>query len=149
MRRFPKRAQGYTLVEIVLVVALFVVVGSMFVVLDQNFISRNDLDVATETVTESLRRARILSTASSGDEVWGVRIIEGEILIFRGESYSTRDAVHDEISHLPASVSISGVSEIVFDKLYGEPSVVGDVVLTSEVNSSNVVTINEVGIVHH
>lgn len=149
MYRSCRKVRGYTLVEIVLVVALFTIVAGMLVVLDNNFIAKNDLDVASETVTESLRRARILSTASSGDEVWGVHVANGSVTIFRGDSYSARDAEYDEVSYISSSVAVSGVREVVFGKVYGIPSVVGEIVLSSDINSSRVVAINEAGIVLH
>ena len=63
---------GFTLLEVLLSVAIIALIAGIGTPVYQSFQTRNDLDVVTNTVAQSLRRAQVLARASDGDTTWGV-----------------------------------------------------------------------------
>ena len=143
-----KVIKGFTLVEMALSLALLGIIFGIAAPYYQSFQVRNDLDIATNTIVQSLRRAQTLSQAGDGDMNWGVYVQVGSIIIFKGASYILRDVSYDEISNLPPSIESSGIAEVVFSKLYGIPQSTGTFTLTSTANETRNIIINEKGMVN-
>ena len=143
MRR--SSADGFTLIEVLLSVALLSLIIGIGAPVYQALQVRNDLDIATNTVTQLLRRAQVLSQAAEGDISWGVSIQSGAITLFRGTSFAARDASFDETFDLPGSIVPSGLGEVVFAKFLGVPQTTGTVTLTASINEVRTITINEKG----
>ena len=143
------RMKGFTLLEILLFIAIIsVVVGVAFPV-SRAFQARNDLDIAATTAAQTLRRAQVLSQGMDGDISWGVRAQSGSITLFRGASYATRDASLDEVFDVPSTITPSGITEIVFAKFTGDPTTTGMLALTSSDNEVINITINAKGTVSY
>lgn len=129
VKRTDKERRGFTLLELVLSVALFaVLVGAGYPVY-QSFASRADLNQATETVVHALRRTQLLARSGAGDSAWGLDIAPSRLVIFRGENYGIRDQAFDERFELSDNVMASGVLDVVFTRFSGEPIGVGAVTL--------------------
>jgi prepilin-type N-terminal cleavage/methylation domain-containing protein len=143
-RRYKK---GFTLVEVLLSIAVIAVIAVFSVPVFQRFQVKNDLDIAASTTAQSLRRSQVLAQAVDGDTTWGVKILSGSIVIFKGASYAARDTSFDETTTFPSSITPSGLDEVVFSKLFGEPSSTGSVTLTSSNADVRTVTINAKGTV--
>ncbi len=139
------RNRGFTLLEMLLSVAILALLAGLGAPIYQSFQVRDDLDIAANTIAGSLRRAQVLSQAVAGDTSWGLSVQSGAITLFRGASYASRSANFDEVFDLPGSIVPSGISEIVYDKFTGEPQVTGTVTLTSNANEIRNITINEKG----
>ena len=144
VRIFQKNG-GFTFIEILLVVALIGVTASVSIPVYQSFKTRNDLDVSSVTIAQSLRRAQLLSQASDGDTSWGVNIAVGSITLFKGISFSARDTDFDEVFSMQTSISVSGLQEIVFEKFTGEPVSTGTITLTSINNEERSINTNSKG----
>lgn len=140
---------GFTLVEMLLVIALLAVVGGISVPLYYTFQVRNDLDIVATSYAHALRRASTLARAVDGDVPWGVHLSSTAITLFKGASFSVRDSSFDEISDIPASISPTGVQEIVFARFTGLPQVTGLTTFTSTSLESRNVVINEKGMVSY
>jgi prepilin-type N-terminal cleavage/methylation domain-containing protein len=140
---------GFTLIELLLSVSVITIIAGTSVPIYQSFQVRNDLDIATVSTAQSLRRAEILATAVDGEISWGVKIQSGNIAVFKGVSYAARDAAFDEIFDMPTSIIPSGVSEIVFAKFTGVPQTAGTITLTSNANETRTITINAKGMVSY
>ncbi len=100
-------------------------------------------------VAFSLRRAQVHSVASDGDTVWGVHVGVGGILLFKGISYVGRDQAFDENTSIPTSITIGGINDITFSKVFGLPNATGTITLTSQSNETRTITINEKGMVDY
>jgi prepilin-type N-terminal cleavage/methylation domain-containing protein len=140
-----KSQKGFTLLEVLLSVSLISVIAGVSIPIYQSFQVRNDLDIATTSTVQILRRAQVLSQASDGDISWGWQIQSGSMTLFKGVSYVARDVAYDEVFDVPTSITPSGVSEIVYTKFTGLPSVTGTVTLTSNTNETRSITINAKG----
>lgn len=139
------KTAGFTLLEVLLSVAIIALIAGIGTPIYQAFQVRNDLDVATNTISQSFRRAQVLSQAVDGDTTWGLSVQSGAIILFQGASYASRNTNFDEVFDLPGSITTSGVSEIVYNKFTGEPQNTGTVTLTSNANETRNITINGKG----
>ncbi len=146
------KRNGFTLIDVLLAIALFVVIiGIVGPPVFRGFQNRNDLDSAALTVVQAIRRAEQLSRANFGDagqsKNWGIRLSGHELTIFQGDSFAARNASFDEVFMLPETLTLSGLSEIVFSKFSGEPNSTGTITLTSETSETINLTVNEKGII--
>lgn len=139
-------ASGFTLLEILLVVAVLALIAGIGAPLYQSSQVRNDVEVASYVIVQSLQRAQILSQAVDGDTTWGVRIESGVVTLFRGSNFASRDPDFDEVFDIAPSITPSGIEEIVFSKFSGEPQSIGTITLSTSINATKTITINEKGL---
>lgn len=137
---------GFTLIEVLLSVALIGLIAGIGAVVYQQLQTRNDLDIATTTVATAYRRAQTLSRAADGDTSWGVRVDAGVITLFQGVSFATRVVTFDEVTTTSPSISPSGFVEVVFAKFTGLPQTTGTLTLTGP-NDTRTLTLNAQGTV--
>ena len=139
--------RGFTIIEVMLSLAIIAVLAGISTPIYQSFQVRNDLDIATVTIAQSMRRAQVLSEAVDGDTTWGVDIRSGSITLYKGVSYAGRDTTFDELFDMPTSITPSGLGGIVFAKFTGLPQTTGTITLTSNANETRTITINSKGTV--
>lgn len=108
--------------EMTLSLAVVGIIAGLSLPLFMGMQLKNDLDIAANAVVSSLRRAQTLSVSMDGDSTWGVEISSGTVTIFRGATYASRVTAYDETFAINPNVVITGTNEIVFSKLFGEPS---------------------------
>jgi len=145
----PNVKRGFTLIEVLLSMALIAILTGVALPAYFTLFSKNDLDVAKNQAAQSLGRAAFLSLASEGDTTWGVEISAENIVIFKGASYASRDEDYDETYPIASSITPSGLTEIVFDKMTGLPQSAGDIILTSTNGDIKTITINSKGAVSY
>lgn len=143
------KKRGFALIELILVIALIAALAGLSIPVYQSFQVKNDIDIAANTLTQELKRAQILSQASDGDTSWGVKSQSGSIVLFKGASYSGRDAAYDETFSLPSTITPSGATEIVYAKFTGLPQATGTITLTASTNETRTITINSKGAVSY
>lgn len=143
---WKKLNKGFTLLELLLSIALISVLAGFSLPIYRTLIKKNDLDIAVNSIAASMRRAQILSQAVDGDISWGVKVQSGSIVVFKGASYTTRDTAYDESFDLQSGTNPSGTTEVVFAKLTGLPQSTGTTTLTSE-SDTRTVSINAKGMV--
>jgi len=139
--------KGFTLIEVLLSIAAITIIAGISVPIYRSFQIRNGLDIAAATIAQGARRAQLLAEASDGDSQWGVHVGTSTIAVFRGASYAARNAAYDETFEVPASVTPSGLEEIVFERFTGAPLIPGTVTLTTNTNETRTITINAKGMV--
>lgn len=125
--------------EVILVVGVIGVVTGMAVPLYRDYQIRNDLNLATEQVTQGLARARLLSQSAQDDDGWGFYVPAG--ILFKGDSYEARDTGFDETYPMPSTITPSGLFEVSYTRLEGEPSATGAITLTALNNEQRTVYI--------
>lgn len=139
--------RGFTLIEMLLSVAVIALLTGLSVPVYATFNARNDLDISEQSTVEALRRAQTYARSVEGDSQWGVSIQTDKAVLFKGASYATRNAAFDETTTYGAGVN-STASEVVFAKLSGAPSTTGSVTLTqTSTNDTRAVSINAKGMV--
>lgn len=141
--------QGFTLVELLLSVAIITTLTGLSLPVLESFVRRNDLDLTAQSFVSGIRRASMYARGSQGDSTWGVKFASTGMTIFRGTSYATRSTTYDETIPLPGSVSTSSTSEIVFSKLTATPSAGATILLTGTTNDTRTITVNAEGMVDY
>lgn len=139
--------KGFTILEMLLVLTIVAFLAGVSAPIYMSFQARNELNVATTILVQSLRRAQTLSRAMENDETWGVYLDGSDLTIFNGASYSARNTEYDEIFSVGPLIYFSGNSEIVFDLSTGETSDTGDIIINSNNNETRTITINAKGMV--
>lgn len=146
---------GFTLIELILVVGIFMVVFSSGALVYGNLIQKNSLTYHGSQLVQMLREARTNAVSQKRDSAWGVYFDHLSspygYTLFKGDSYAGRDPLYDLIIQLPSVIGVSGFDlggsdEIVFNKSDGVPSASGTVTLTAE-NNAYSITVNGLGLV--
>lgn len=140
---------GFSLLEAVMVIAIIGIISLAAVPVYDDFQLRNDLDVAANTVAQSLRRAQVLSQAVDGDSSWGLNVATGSITLFRGSIFAGHNTSFDESFTMASKITVSGASEITFSKVFGLPSASTSVVLTIPTGESRTIGVNAKGKVNY
>ncbi len=123
---------GFSLIEMLLSVALIGALTVFSAPIYRSLQVKNDLDISSTTVVETLRRAQSLSQAADGDTKWGVKIQSGSIVLFKGTSYAARDSGYDEIFDMSPLITPTGALEITYSEPLGTPQT-GGVDITSSI----------------
>ena len=117
----PKYKQkGFTMLELVLVVAMIGLLASFSINVSSGVIWRTDLHQAQSTTVSSLRQAQILAQSGVENVDWGVHIEESTVTIFQGNDFENRDETKDERYDLGSSLSEETI-DVVFHRLSGIP----------------------------
>jgi len=143
---FSSRNQGFTLLELVLVMALFFIVLGIAVPYGFRFFNVERLDGASRDILENLRLAQAQAASQNLDSDFGVYIGATTFTLFKGASYASRDQSYDQVSYLSSNIGLEGIQEIVFQKLSGLPKAIGEIIFTSG-DRANVIRINAQGLI--
>lgn len=122
MRLSKPLALGFTLTEMLLVVAMITIISGVSMPLYLRFNNTNQLDAAESILVQDLYQAQSFSRNQSRDSGWGVAINGQVITLFAGSSYAARNTAFDVTYTVPSNVSLTGSSSIVYTKLYGLPT---------------------------
>ncbi len=139
--------KGFTLIEIMLSITIIVFLTVLILPTGIQFYQTQQLDTATDGVIQALRKSQ-LKALSQGDNNFGVYVGSGQTgqySLFKGDSYP--DRTDEEIFEISNSISFSGVSEVLFSKTQGRPTITGtgdNIVLTQDIETKTI-NINEVG----
>lgn len=143
-----KVQQGFSLLEVVLVLTFLVIILGTGFMITSSPLNRANLDAAATGIVSSARRAQNLARGSNGDSDWGISAQPGSIVLFRGTSYAARDAAYDEIIDIASSLTLSGTTEFRFLTFSGLPSASGTITYSApQGGASRNITINEKGTV--
>jgi len=139
--------KAYSLIEILLVIALFSAVVVIGIPLSQTALTGSEIDTAYEVGLKSMRSAQALAQGGFEDSTWGVRFQSPNIIMFKGSDYAIRDTSYDVKTVIGSKVSFSGVGEIYFSKIEGAPSTTGTINIYS-LEKSRVIQINSNGLMY-
>lgn len=139
--------KGFTLIELLLVMAIMMIVGSFSTPLYSRFLVQNSVDNHVNQLASQFRKAQLYSMIGRQNGNWGVTISEGNIILFQGDSFATRNTALDERFALNSSISISGFTEVVYTRVTGLPSATPTITLRGN-NSVKTITVNSMGVVN-
>ena len=139
----PSNKAGFTLVEVLITLAIVVFIGVMGVVIGldsyQKYLFRSDLDTAAAL----LSKARSSAVHSIGETSHGVYFGDNDyFVLFRGASYGD-DPSFDLLVEKSKVTTITGSDEVVFSPLSGD-STNESLTLSNGIQDFNI-TINEEG----
>lgn len=133
--------RGFTLVEILIVMAIFAALATMSSFLDLTFYRGNSFSADYDMFVAVTQRVRARAINNINESKHGVYIDADKYILFEGASYATA-TVTEEITR-NSNVSLSGVSEVVFSQLSGDSNFNGDIVLSDGFRTSTISINNE------
>ncbi|OGZ18545.1 MAG: hypothetical protein A2Z68_00880 [Candidatus Nealsonbacteria bacterium RBG_13_38_11] len=113
--------QGFTLIELIIVVALIFIFSSTTFPVSYSFFHKTAIKDEARNIESSLRKAQALAITSRNDSSAGVKFSQDGYTVFEGESYEDRRESKDLVIAFPIVMSVDGVQEVVFEKTTGLP----------------------------
>jgi len=148
-RRPFSQKNGFTLLELLLVLALMSVLAVIAAPMYLSLQAENEINITSTTIADVLRRAQLKAQAVDGDSAWGVEIKNESLTIFKGSNFNNRNQTFDEIFSLASTINLTGLSEIIFSPLSGLPNTSGQINLTHLDGRQSQLTINSLGIIEN
>jgi prepilin-type N-terminal cleavage/methylation domain-containing protein len=111
--------KGFTLIEIVFVIALAALVFTFSASLGFDAFSRNYLRTEQDTLLSVLQKARNEAVSNLNDKRHGFRFDGVNYVIFEGDTYLPADPMNLIVEKNPA-VNLSGSTEVIFERLTGD-----------------------------
>ena len=144
-KRISERtSRGFSLIEIIVVAAVIVFIGSLGVIVGVDSYQRSLLRSDLDTGVSLLLKARSSAVNSIGGASHGVYLGgEESYILFRGGSYADRDIAYDFPVEKSKRTVVLGASEIIFSPPSGE-SASASLTLSNGIQSFTF-TVNEEG----
>ncbi len=137
--------KGFTLIEVLLVVGVLAILLTLAIPVTIDFYKSQQLDTHTQGIIQTLRRAQLKAMSIEEDSSFGVFLTNDNYILFRGNSFATRDAAFDEIFDLPVVITVQdSPKDVVFSKFEGKPNAIGSIILSND-GLIQVININEIG----
>lgn len=150
--------QGFTLIEVILVIGMLAVVASMSTAVYFGFYQGVKLDEARRDISNNLVLAR--SRAAQGEESlkWGIRF--NNVLNDANDKYEIFATVSDysagtvkETFYLPAAVEFSdpsngNVKDIIFNKISGAATAASSVTILDSGGETRTINVNSQGLIY-
>lgn len=155
MRISKKNNKGFTLIEIVLVIAIFGILLGLSAMYYQSTQVRTDIHTQATNIVHYLRLAQSNAASGLNNQDHGVHFESGYYTTFRGSSYVQNDPNNFRMD-LPSTMTVSNISlngggsSVIFTKSTGETTNYGTISLTSaQINKTIPITITEVGTINY
>lgn len=130
--------KGFSLIEMIIVLAIISIVGSVSVVSFNTMLRLGAIKQAASLYVDSLKEAQNKSKLMEDDTDWGVKIINSNIVVFSGSSYTARNSIRDITYNISNNLNISGPTEILFTKFTGLPTSYGMTTFSNDFGTSSV-----------
>ncbi len=139
-----RQRNGFTIIETVVATCVGLIVLGFAVYTTVNFMKNRELEAVSGALMTYLRAAETRSLQSERNISHGVSTVDGKITLFSGNSYALKQTVYDLTRPYGNYFQFSGISEVVFAKQTGTPSVTGTITVTNGIKTVTIV-INSVG----
>ena len=139
------KKNGFTLIEVMLTLALVSILASLSFPLSGYFLSPQEVAVVRDELQGSLSKAQLYSMTGKNGALFGVAVHDQAIVLFQGNSFATRDQAFDEVFPLHPRVTVSGLTEVVFARVTGEPDTEPTMTIAGN-DTTETVTMNAEGI---
>ena len=138
--------RGFTLIEMMIVVAILAIIGFVAVGFVSDSVPRNQLQAETDALVGMARRAQSRTIAGQEGDVWGVRVETTRAILFLGDDFAARDAAFDEVRLFPNGVRATGTGEVAFRIRTGTPLASATFILANvDASRSRTVAVNVQG----
>jgi prepilin-type N-terminal cleavage/methylation domain-containing protein len=145
--------KGFTLVEILVVVAIMTILAAIVLGSFRAFRSAQGLEKDTELIVEVLRQARSQTLTSQNGSSYGVYFASSTIALFAGTTYNASDTSNQNFFLINKDVvldlNLTGESRsIVFNRLTGETVHNGTIIISSPSSSkTKTITVYKTGLI--
>jgi prepilin-type N-terminal cleavage/methylation domain-containing protein len=137
--------RGFTLIEIILVIAIITILGSFGLVVGMDAYRGYSYRSERNVFVSALQKARIAAMTNINEAKHGVHVDAAAktYTIFQGNDYGTRTQALDQVITASGAVTFSGVTDVVFDQLSGMTTA-GTVTIADGVRTT-VISLNNEG----
>lgn len=135
---------GFTLIEVLLVLALLIALSGVGLFYSVDSFRRTQFRAERDMVVSVLGQARAQSMANVDERPHGVHIDTSAYVLFSGSTYNAADP-NNRSYPANATVSHSGMTDVVFEQVSGHATVTGGSLTFSHGASQSVITISNVG----
>ena len=139
--------KGFTIIELLLVVAIIFIVTSFSAVFYSRFLTQNAVLNTTDQIVGQLQKAQIYAMSGKQNSNWGVSYASPLLILYAGNSYATRNPIFDEKFTVNGNISIAGLLSLTFTRVTGTPSAT-PVITISGNNNTKMVTLNSQGMIN-
>jgi len=152
--------RGFTLVEMLIVIAIMVVVASAAVPLYGSLQVKAQLGESTSQIVQSIRIARANAVSGFNSTSSGIYFFINPVgadtyTIYQGGSYASRNASYDQVNTLDNALSINNIGfvlvggsiDINFARGSGKPGNTGSFNLIHSVQGTSTISLNNLGLV--
>jgi prepilin-type N-terminal cleavage/methylation domain-containing protein len=146
LKNNPSR-RGFSLLEILLVIALMTVIVGIGTPALSRLFYRNNLNLDAENIKTDLYLAQTRAKAGENNSAWGVYLDGASSTIFSGTSYAFRDISFDETNFLSGTIASGSLNEIMFQEISGRPTASGTITLNLSGETENI-KINGYGLIY-
>jgi prepilin-type N-terminal cleavage/methylation domain-containing protein len=151
-----KNDKGLTLIEILIVIAILTLVLSLSLIFSMDDYRGYSFRDERNKIIGILEKARsqainniCLDATCDNGTAHGVHIVNNTLTLFEGDSWASRHSSIDESFEVSKTISISGISEVIFSQLSGDgtttPKTISDIVLTDISGRTSIININTEG----
>ena len=149
-----EKTAGFTLFELVLVIAVIGVMASIVVISFSGFRTGQTIPTAVDEITSLLQKAESDTLSGLGGNQYGVHLQSDRAVLFSGTTYSSTSTsniaiINDSNIAIASTTLQGGGSEVLFNKLTGETADYGTFIVknTSTAVGQKTITISKTGLV--
>ena len=128
--QIKKQNLGFTLLETLITLAIITSLAGIGLIVGIDAYQRSQLRQEHRSIVSLFEKARIESMNNVGGTGHGVWISGGQAVLFRGNSYVTRDPEWDVRVSLAQGLQVQGPDEVVFTRGSGEVAHAGKILLS-------------------
>jgi prepilin-type N-terminal cleavage/methylation domain-containing protein len=147
--------RGFTLVEMLIVIAIVFVLLTATMSLQGNYGVSSQLFSANIQVLQTVRLAREKSIGSLNNSEYGVFFennvnTNDRVVLYQGTSYALRDPLYDRATVFPKVISLASTfsnNDLNFSKGLGVPNDTGTITITHDAGVSEVLFVDSLGAV--
>jgi prepilin-type N-terminal cleavage/methylation domain-containing protein len=140
---------GFSLIELLVVISLAGIIFSITVPLGVDYIAKNNISVAKTTIVSAIRTAQQHSINMVDDTRWGIYTNTDHLIMYAGDSYGSRDTDLDLRHDIPTGIEMTSGLDINFASMTGIPSTNANIVLSSLQAPSRTVQLDNDGVIAH
>lgn len=143
------RARGFTLVELIVVIAILSLLMVATVPIYTSFTSFNVVQSYKQEMLQNIRLAQTSAESGKAASAFGVYVESDQYVMYQGATYASRVVSEDRVFVFESTVRASGLAEVNFAKKTGLPSAIGTITLTHSANNrQEIITINAAGFIY-
>lgn len=135
--------KGFTLIEVLLVVAIMLTMGTLATSFYGGFVSKQSSIDAQNKVYAIVRQAQAYTMNGRRGTQWGVHAQGNSIVLFSGSSWAARTAALDQVIELPGNSTVNAFADIIFSRGSGIPSAATTITITATADSKQVTVTTE------
>ncbi|MCX6740707.1 MAG: type II secretion system protein [Candidatus Parcubacteria bacterium] len=140
--------KGFTLIEVIIVICIFLLLGAIFWPVGANYYRQQVLDKSEQQIVWILKQARANAINQENNAAFGVYLNQGALILFEGTMFSQRNQEADIVYHLAPNITLSGEKEFVFLPNTGEVEIPGKIMISLNAMNKEI-SVNKLGVIDY